>query len=105
MSSEGKLEHQEKVSDNVVESYTDSEANVPVYTGSTLHRTMKNRHIAMIRSVLLPSILGINFRYRSSIGGVIGTGLFLGTAGSLATGGPVGLLLGYVVVGTICYSV
>ncbi|THH01261.1 hypothetical protein EW026_g1403 [Hermanssonia centrifuga] len=88
MSSEGKLEHQEKVSDNVVESYTDSEANVPVYTGSTLHRTMKNRHIAMI-----------------SIGGVIGTGLFLGTAGSLATGGPVGLLLGYVVVGTICYSV
>jgi yeast amino acid transporter len=40
-----------------------------------------------------------------SIGGVIGTGLFLGTAGSLANGGPVGLLLGYVVVGTICFSV
>ena len=40
-----------------------------------------------------------------SIGGVIGTGLFLGTANSLASGGPVGLLLGYILIGTICYSV
>ncbi|TFY78490.1 hypothetical protein EWM64_g5522 [Hericium alpestre] len=53
-----------------------------------LKRQLKNRHIAMI-----------------SIGGVIGTGLFLGTATSLANGGPVGLLLGYVIVGTVCYSV
>ena len=37
--------------------------------------------------------------------GVIGTGLFLGTASSLQNGGPIGLLLGYTVVGTICYSV
>lgn len=37
--------------------------------------------------------------------GVIGTGLFLGTATALQNGGPVGLLLGYGVVGTICYSV
>jgi len=41
----------------------------------------------------------------SSIGGVIGTGLFLGTASALMNGGPVGLLLGYMFVGTICYSV
>ncbi|KAI0307842.1 amino acid permease [Multifurca ochricompacta] len=54
----------------------------------TLHRQLKNRHVAMI-----------------SIGGVIGTGLFLGTANSLQAGGPVGLLLGYLVVGSICYSV
>ncbi|KAG8678920.1 hypothetical protein FRC09_019416, partial [Ceratobasidium sp. 395] len=53
-----------------------------------LQRQLKNRHIAMI-----------------SIGGVIGTGLFLGTAGALRHGGPIGLLLGYTVVGTICYSV
>lgn len=53
-----------------------------------LVRQLKNRHIAMI-----------------SIGGVIGTGLFLGTAGSLQNGGPVGLLLGYLAMGTICYSV
>lgn len=53
-----------------------------------LHRTLKNRHIAMI-----------------SIGGVIGTGLFLGSGGALSHGGPLGLLLGYAVMGTIVYSV
>jgi amino acid permease len=37
--------------------------------------------------------------------GVIGTGLFLGTAGSLKNGGPIGLLLGYFSIGTICFSV
>lgn len=37
--------------------------------------------------------------------GVIGTGLFLGTASSLHNGGPVGLLLGYIVVGSLCYCV
>ncbi|KAF7301525.1 Lysine-specific permease [Mycena indigotica] len=41
----------------------------------------------------------------SSIGGVIGTGLFLSTANALRFGGPVGLLLGYIFVGTIVYSV
>ncbi|KAE8228050.1 hypothetical protein CF326_g7033 [Tilletia indica] len=48
---------------------------------------LSNRHLAMI-----------------SIGGVIGTGLFLGTAGSLARGGPVGLWLGYILMGSICYA-
>ncbi|KAL0580286.1 hypothetical protein V5O48_001703 [Marasmius crinis-equi] len=53
-----------------------------------LSRELKNRHVAMI-----------------SIGGVIGTGLFLGTANSLRDGGPIGLLLGYMVVGSLCWSV
>ncbi|KAF7301538.1 Amino acid permease [Mycena indigotica] len=58
-----------------------------------LKRQLKNRHIAMI-----------------SIGGVIGTGLFLGSANALRHGGPVGLvhsprLLGYLAVGSITYSV
>ncbi|KAN0100779.1 amino acid-polyamine-Organocation superfamily protein [Tylopilus felleus] len=53
-----------------------------------LKRQLKNRHVAMI-----------------SIGGVIGTGLFVGTATSLANGGPVGLLLGYIVMGTIVLAV
>ncbi|KAI8065915.1 amino acid permease, partial [Gongronella butleri] len=55
---------------------------------NSLHRQLKNRHIAMI-----------------SIGGVIGTGLFLNTATSLSNGGPAGLLLGYCVMGTIVFSV
>ncbi|KAJ9127077.1 hypothetical protein QFC24_001312 [Naganishia onofrii] len=53
-----------------------------------LKRQLKSRHIAMI-----------------SIGGVIGTGLFLGTAGALKNGGPLGLLMGYAVVGSVCYAV
>lgn len=55
---------------------------------NNLHRAMKSRHIQMI-----------------SIGGVIGTGLFLGTAQSLANGGPLGLLLGFLVMGTIVWNV
>lgn len=39
-----------------------------------------------------------------SIGGVIGTGLFLGTAGALANGGPLGLLLGYATIGWVTIS-
>ncbi|KAH9891921.1 amino acid permease-domain-containing protein [Cubamyces lactineus] len=38
-----------------------------------------------------------------SIGGVIGTGLFLGSADALRNGGPVGSLLGYSVVGSVVY--
>ncbi|KAI7952871.1 hypothetical protein MJO29_008502 [Puccinia striiformis f. sp. tritici] len=55
---------------------------------ATLHRTMKSRHIQMI-----------------SIGGVIGTGLFLGTAQSLANGGPLGLMMGFLVMGTVVWNV
>jgi len=55
---------------------------------SELQRGLKNRHAQMI-----------------SIGGVIGTGLFLGTAKSLAAGGPLGLLLGYLIVSSACVAV
>ncbi|OCH89957.1 amino acid permease [Obba rivulosa] len=70
--------------------YYDSEAQSlsEVAPESGLKRQLENRHIAMI-----------------SIGGVIGTGLFLGTATSLQNGGPIGLLLGYAVVGSVCYAV
>ncbi|KAI0345540.1 hypothetical protein BDW22DRAFT_884668 [Trametopsis cervina] len=38
-----------------------------------------------------------------SIGGVIGTGLFLGSGQALYNGGPIGALLGYSIVGTVVY--
>lgn len=70
-------------------SYVDAYDGEEPHPGHTaLKRQLKSRHIAMI-----------------SIGGVIGTGLFLGTAGALANGGPLGLLLGYLAVGSICYCV
>ncbi|KAH9944440.1 amino acid permease [Epithele typhae] len=66
----------------------DSESSGAAPQNGTLKRQLKNRHIAMI-----------------SIGGVIGTGLFLGSGSALAKGGPIGLLLGYLTVGTVCFSV
>lgn len=53
-----------------------------------LKRSLKARHIQMI-----------------SIGGTIGTGLFVGSGKALAEGGPAGALLGYGMVGTIIYCV
>lgn len=70
----------------------------------TLKRKLENRHIAMIRCVNFLLSSG-KFSPPSSIGGVIGTGLFVGTANSLMYGGPIGLLLGYIVMGTIVYCV
>lgn len=55
--------------------------------GEQLTHQLKPRHLAMI-----------------SIGGVIGTGLFVGTGGALAHAGPVGLWLGYMLMGSVCYS-
>lgn len=52
-----------------------------------VQRRLKARHISMI-----------------AIGGTIGTGLFVGSGAALATGGPVGLLLGYSIMGTVVYS-
>ncbi|KAJ7047679.1 amino acid permease [Mycena alexandri] len=85
-----KLEEKEHPkSPSIQESFADQETPGDLYHGEhTLKRQLKNRHIAMI-----------------SIGGVIGTGLFLGTATALRHGGPIGLLLGYLAVGTITYSV
>ncbi|KAJ5150906.1 Amino acid/polyamine transporter I [Penicillium canariense] len=40
-----------------------------------------------------------------AIGGVIGTGLFLGTGTDLQHGGPAGLLLGYCIMASLLYSV
>ncbi|KAG7663598.1 GAP1 [[Candida] subhashii] len=53
---------------------------------SALHRKLKNRHLQMI-----------------AIGGAIGTGLFIGSGSALSTAGPAGLLLGYILIGTMIY--
>jgi amino acid transporter len=40
-----------------------------------------------------------------AIGGVIGTGLFLGTAGNLQSGGPAGLLISYSIMASLLFAV
>ncbi|KAJ7757099.1 amino acid permease/ SLC12A domain-containing protein [Mycena metata] len=49
-----------------------------------MHRSLKGRQVSMI-----------------AIAGTIGTGLFLGSGKALANGGPVGALLGYLIVGML----
>jgi lysine-specific permease len=53
-----------------------------------LKRSLKSRHLTMI-----------------SLGGAIGTGLFLGSGASIAQGGPGGALLAYIIIGVMVYFV
>jgi amino acid transporter len=78
---------------------------VALFPRMPLQRRLKGRHVAMIRRVIFFNTYPCTTILDISIGGVIGTGLFLGTATALMEGGPVGLLLGYTFMGTICYCV
>lgn len=60
---------------------TNSQENEP-----QLNRGLKSRHITMI-----------------SLGGTIGTGLFLASGGAIATAGPGGTLLAYALIGVMVY--
>ncbi|KAF8522939.1 amino acid transporter [Hysterangium stoloniferum] len=83
---------------------SDGMALVANKEGEGLQRKLKNRHAQMISiGVADPSSYELaNFKCK---GGVIGTGLFLGTATSLQNGGPGGLLLGYLIVSSACVGV
>ncbi|WWD20799.1 hypothetical protein CI109_105276 [Kwoniella shandongensis] len=52
-----------------------------------VHRSLKQRHMAMI-----------------ALGGAIGTGLFVGSGSALASGGPVGVWLGYILMASMVYA-
>ena len=39
-----------------------------------------------------------------AIGGAIGTGLVIGSGTALARAGPLGILIGYSVMGVVCYQ-
>ncbi|KAJ9098483.1 hypothetical protein QFC19_006350 [Naganishia cerealis] len=55
---------------------------------TTTHRNLKPRHVSMI-----------------AIGGAVGSGLIIGSGSALSKAGPVGLLIGYSLVGLICFTV
>ena len=71
---------------------------------TALRRKLKNRHVAMIRYSSVSTAPSFQLIRASSIGGVIGTGLFFGTATSLRDAGPLGILLVYVFIGSICVA-
>ena len=65
--------------------------NGHVYTEdprSQLHRDLKTRQLSMI-----------------ALGGALGTGLLVNTGPYLAQSGPGSMLIGYALVGVLCYSV
>jgi len=80
--------------DGLVRGEAKAGANVVVLGGldarspdGAVQRRLKARHVQMI-----------------AIGGTIGTGLFVGSGAALHNGGPVGLLLGYLIMGSVVYS-
>ncbi|ORX35532.1 amino acid permease [Kockovaella imperatae] len=86
------MNNKEKTGDQHVhlygaETYPEDGANrdiVPLE--GSLHRGLKPRHVSLI-----------------AIGGVIGTGLFIGTGTALSNGGPVGLWLGFSLFGVLTF--
>ncbi|PSK36500.1 hypothetical protein C7M61_003973 [Candidozyma pseudohaemuli] len=67
---------------------TDLEKSIYATSRHPLARRLKARHLQMI-----------------AIGGSIGTGLFVGSGYALATGGPAGVLLSYILVGYSLFAV
>jgi amino acid transporter len=68
--------------------YVDSTDLVTAHEEKDLRRGMSQRHVSMI-----------------ALAGAIGTGLFLSLGGAISTGGPLGALLGYILVGLIVCAV
>lgn len=77
-----------KAPEDDVENYHDQpESHGRPTQSDLLQRSLSARQVQMI-----------------AIGGTIGTGLFLGTGKSLATGGPASILIAYSIVGGIVFT-
>merc|ERR1711939_1195427 len=64
------------------------EAALHAHDNPMLQQKMKPRHLQMI-----------------AVGGSIGTGLFVGSGSALATGGPAGVLIGWIIIGVMMINV
>ncbi|KAG6821010.1 hypothetical protein H0H93_007900 [Arthromyces matolae] len=88
------LRHSKATFSSSIDSLRSENVDIPVHADAeghsprdeTLHRGLSARQVQMI-----------------AIAGTIGTGLFLGTGKSLATGGPASILICYFLVGCVVY--
>lgn len=71
---------------SILEDHVDEPSSARAISADKLARKLSARQVQMI-----------------AIGGTIGTGLFLGTGKSLATGGPASMLIAYAIVGAIVF--
>lgn len=82
----------EKIADKAPRTSSDRAASdksdVETQSANGLSRTLSSRHLQFV-----------------AIGGTVGTGLFIGTGGALAKAGPVSLLIAFIFIGTVVYSV
>lgn len=76
----------ESTVDDISSMDTVERANINA-ANSKLTRTLRNRHLQMI-----------------AIGGSIGTGLFVGSGSALATGGPAGIVIAWMITATSVYA-
>ncbi|KAJ5580331.1 uncharacterized protein N7459_006316 [Penicillium hispanicum] len=86
-STTGKTAHQESVAEKGRVVRTLVEADLLDERYATTQRGLKNRHVQLM-----------------ALGGTIGTGLFVSSGQSLATGGPASLLLGYIFISAMVYA-
>ncbi len=75
------MQKQQELKENVIKG-----RNPPKNDDNELKRSLKSRHLTMI-----------------SLGGTIGTGLFLASGGAIHTAGPGGAILSYLVIGVMVY--
>jgi len=73
------------------------------YRDTEESRNNNGEHTHAIQSDRLKRALSARQVQMIAIGGTIGTGLFLGTGKSLATGGPASILIAYLIVGGIVF--
>lgn len=84
MSDEKSLSNSDLEKHQVAPTTEDERVAAEDTTDPHMHRALKGRHVSMI-----------------AIAGTIGTGLFLGSGKAIASGGPVGAVLGYFIVGML----